>query len=119
VVKALLLALAAASPQQFDLICTAPNGSAHYRIDLATGEWCQADCNGTMKLAGVTSTRITIRDEEPKFRGDGQTFISVDRVTGEWNSIWITGAPIRGSDAYKGTCEPAPFSGFGSEQRRF
>jgi hypothetical protein len=121
--KALLLALlvAGSSPQQFDLICTGTATDANYRtdpitrryrVDLAATRWCVAECT-VRPISEVNNTQIVFDESKAAYRGDPSERLDyVDRTTGKWSfftSYWQG----------EGTCEPAPFSGFGSERRRF
>lgn len=109
--KALLLALAAvaSTPDQFDLICKSSTETIRYRIDVTAGEWCWQQCGATWKVASITPTRITFKDEDtPRSR----SFAYVDRVTGEW-------LQASGRFANRGHCDPAPFSGFPRPPTRF
>lgn len=107
-----MLATPAAAAEQFDLICSAKKTSEHYRLDLATGEYCWGSCQRIEKIASVTSGMITLMDIKPVLRGDPEVRKTINRSTGEWN--WYSFAPRFdvSPDIVTGTCQPAPFSGF-------
>lgn len=114
----LFIAAPAVAADQFDLICTSPTDKkpTRYRVDLAVGEWCEASCSATQKIAEVTSTSLTLKDEKQLRRGQMASRHWVNRVTGEWQYRfqWL------GSPSFTtGHCEPAPFSGFGAEKVKF
>lgn len=117
-------ALAQDRPAQFDLVCSGmqrdqPTGPSrgyqrHYRFDLTAKRWCSDECASAYPIETVTSDMITIRSNilEPGHKG-----VDVDhrisRVTGEVTDN--LSSSIGGTLLYqgrKGTCEPAPFSGF-------
>lgn len=113
---------AAASPQQFDLVCsgtvmTHPEWPAapyavRYRVDLATGRWCKDDCPTGRPFASVTADRLTFTEKKtlPARRGtfyeDAHEYVS--RVDGKLSEVstssswWIH---------REGSCLVAPFSG--------
>ncbi len=98
-----------AADQQFDLICTSPNGSAHYRVDLDRGEVCEGSCERIWKIASVTSGELTLTDKTPAFKGDTEERSSVNRATGKWKSFTLfDGTPY----IHEGACKVAPFTGF-------
>jgi hypothetical protein len=113
----LMLLTAASTPDQFDLNCKAwvrgtGNITRHYRVDLATKQWCVDAC--TVKpLAEVNNTQIVFVDTKAQYRGDPSEALDfVDRTSGKWAfyaPFWMG----------QGTCEPAPFSGFPTPDRRF
>ena len=117
-VLAAIVASPAASEGQFDLICTAKSQKSptRYVIDIAAGEWCWAPCRGTHKLADVTSTTITFTDTKAAYAGALTSHQYVDRVTGEWTFFT---SDRYGTDTIRGTCELAPFSGFGADRAKF
>lgn len=118
VALAMVVATPAAAADQFDLVCTGDDEPWHYRIDLTKGEWCADDCKTTFALASVTSATLTIKEQQPKFRGDDRIVNSVNRVTGEW--YFYRDLPKIGfSKVVKGECKPAPFSGFGADKAKF
>lgn len=107
----LVAAVPASAADQFDLVCTSKKTVTRYRVDLAKMEWCHEDCRGVVKIAEVTSSVLTLLDNQPKFENDGSHSIIINRQTGDWlNSI----SEPRSSyfSSVKGTCTVAPFSGF-------
>jgi hypothetical protein len=116
-----ILALSVAQPafaaDQFDLICTAKKMPVHYRVDLASGEYCAGDCSTVLKLASVTSGVLTLEEHKPAFRGDRESRTEVNRATGNWHTYSFDPkfdvAPL----VRDGKCEAQPFSGLPT--RRF
>jgi hypothetical protein len=102
-----------AASNRFDLICKSPTETVRYRVDLVRREWCWEECDGTIKIASVTSTRITfMKDDTPS----SDAYAYVDRVTGEWFQY---ASASYGTVSNHGTCKRAPFTGFGEEKRKF
>lgn len=108
-----LLAISAPSAEQFDLICQSRAETIRYRVDLAAGEWCWETCFATWKIAQVTSTRITFKDQDTP---SGTAYAYVDRITGAWRQ---SSADQYSLVVNEGTCKPAPFTGFGAERAKF
>lgn len=106
-----LVATPAAAADQFDLVCTAPDTSERYRIDLPRGEWCFGKCERVMKLAEVTSGMITLIDEKPTQPSNVTAYNRINRATGAWE--WYNYSPRLSSHIMdiKGHCEAAPFTG--------
>lgn len=100
---ALVIAAPAFAADQFDLICTSRHHDAlfHYRVDLASRTYCYTTSEGDAcpqyAIEDIGSDTII-------FNGYAPADI-VNRTTGEWT--------FRDAGTlYRGTCEPAPFSGF-------
>lgn len=102
----LLTATSANAADQFDLICKGRSSTTHFRVDLASREWCWENCSGTWRIAEVTASRITFKDERS---GPSQAYNSVSRATGQW---FMSARGIYGFIHDDGICTPAPFSGF-------
>lgn len=119
-IMAVALALSAASPaiaaDQFDLVCSAPNASVRYRIDLARGEYCAGECKLIQKIQQVTSGAITLFDEKNNVR-DARAYGTVNRITGdwEWYNSMFPGAVMN----HKGKCRPEQSTGFPVAGRKF
>lgn len=105
----LMASPAFAADQQFDLICTSPNGSAHYRIDLDRGEVCEDVCDRVRKIAEATSGELTLTKTMPTYRNDLEEVSMVNRSTGAWHYHNALGGRVY---TREGRCERAPFSGF-------
>lgn len=114
----LLLTVAAAQPQQFDLVCTGRLATGapiteRYHIDLATNQWCKEDGCTIKPLAEVNNTQIVFEQTNAAYPGDPSRSLDyADRTTGKWaffNRIW-TG---------EGACTPAPFGGFPTPTTKF
>jgi hypothetical protein len=115
-----MLAGEARAAEQFDLVCKgeireSPSQKrgepreVRYRVDLAKGEWCREACTVVQHLTDVTTSRITFyREETPLPRRVRYEWI--DRATGSWLEL----VDDRFWYRIEGTCEAAPFSGFGS-----
>lgn len=111
----LLAGPAAAQPLQFDLICRGteaprPGGprqayEAHYRIDLATLQWCADVCR---PIRDLSAERILLADDEPGPDQPANRIAFVSRITGEFSDLMI--GPEATWDR-KARCETAPFSG--------
>ena len=111
----LLASPAMAQPSQFDLICRGteaarPGGArqpyeAHYRIDLASMQWCAETC---APIRDVSAERILLADEEPSADQPDNRVAFVSRLTGEFSDVLI--GPGSTWDR-KARCEVAPFSG--------
>jgi hypothetical protein len=125
----LLLAVAGAQPQQFDLQCTfsgrQPKGSPtgeHYRVDLAAGRWCLGACTEVKKVVEATATKIVLENEEAAYRGAPVHQHEINRATGAlWRYDRFEIGPPSAGDTFitEGQCQPAPFSGFPEVQTKF
>ena len=114
-----LLSTPAIAADQFDLVCSAKKDRTRFRVDLTTGEYCADKCDQVRRIAEVTSGMIVFRQDEPKPPENIRGYNRVNRITGAWE--WYSFAPqfdITPQDI-RGTCEPAPFSGFGISSRKF
>jgi hypothetical protein len=137
----LLLAAAAASPQQFDLVCTGAGADTkggafeakdeHLRVDLQAMKWCEdppagyvgdiVPCAVLHPIAEVQPGMIWFEKEndDEKVRGRMHN-LSVDRQTGEY--MYLYDMPILdriSRIAVVSLCEPAPFSGFPELKTKF
>jgi hypothetical protein len=113
IMTALLAATPALAADQFDLICKSKSETIRYRVDLSAGEWCWEKCEGAHKIASITSTRVTFKEEDVP---SGKSYAYVDRVTGKW---WQFHQDRNSTSSNDGFCEPAPFTGFGAEKAKF
>jgi len=115
----LLTAAPAVAADQFDLVCKGGKETVRYRVDLKAGEWCFGACGRVMKIAEVTEGTITLFDDEPSAVDRTRSYDRIDRRTGAWE--WYNYSPALSIRAMNitGTCEPAPFSGFGLPTRKF
>lgn len=115
----LLVAATAAMPSQFDLNCTHGNGNPGVilRINLEAGEWCNVriGCTKIEKIESATSGLLVLKDKKPQFRGDYLEYQEVNRITGEYRSIY------EGSISNDATqdCVRAPFSGVSTPIPKF
>lgn len=129
--KIVLVALlaAAATPQQFDLTCTGQGGTdgtssiawapteVHFRIDLATRRWCEADCKIIREIAEVQPASIWLEKQSPYEKArEIVHFRAINRETGQYTRIEES---RYGSTAERGRCQPAPFSGFPEIRTKF
>jgi hypothetical protein len=114
----LAVALAAGTPQQFDLVCSGRlrDGdpiTVRYIVDLAGNRWCKQNGCTIKPLAEVNNTQIVFVDVSAAFPGDPSRSLDyVDRTNGNWSfftSFWMG----------DGTCTPAPFSGFPTMETKF
>ncbi|MDP3493969.1 MAG: hypothetical protein Q8R82_12715 [Hyphomonadaceae bacterium] len=116
---ALALAGAAqAAPTQFDLICagtletmekTEPY-STRYRIDTAAGRFCRDACDSAGKIQQTTADMITFTKEIDDAAGRTRLHY-ISRHTGDLVDTTID-QRLRFMSNAKGSCKPAPFSGF-------
>lgn len=114
----LCFAAPASAADQFDLLCNGDGEAQHYRIDLIRGEWCFGKCENVQRIASFTSGMITLAEHRPAYQGDSTSYNRVNRLTGEWT--WYNFDPrYTAVMDIKGTCEPAPFSGFGTAAAKF
>jgi hypothetical protein len=129
-------AMAAAPAVQFNLNCsgtfsarslyvdkTEPYSSV-YRIDLAAGKWCEADCKALHDIASVQPTQITLTEKKVDTPSEKSQLSNViDRETGEHRILSLYSSPrdrrMISTLNWKGSCEPAPFSGFPSFDTKF
>ena len=96
---------------RFDLVCTAHRTNEHYRIDLAKGEWCYGPCGFVQKIKSVTSGLIVLLENDADNAEKGRYYNRINRASGEWE--WYNSNPGSYSAMdIRGTCAPAPFSGF-------
>ncbi len=123
----LIFALALASPavaaDQFDLSCMTAKPKKRsvpftIKIDLVAGEWCIGKCEIVSKIASVTTSMIVLSETDND--REGQAGQWVNRLTGEYYFYdRKPGQALFGWWSQKGTCEPAPFTGFGAEKVKF
>lgn len=123
-VVALMALTQAPSGQQFDLTCSGEvqrraigeDGpfvpwTGVIKVDLQAGSFCQDACQMVEQLGRVTPEVIEIGHREATSHTD---LSSVNRRTGQYRRM-VTRFEAGGrgtSEIYRGTCEPAPFSGF-------
>lgn len=124
--KAFLLAAAlasssaAATTDQFDLICTGTSQgyptdrpeNTRYRVDLAAKQWCSLSCSDIRPIAEIEPSTIWFKNKQKQFASDTEWIEYVSRTSGKWVRVmgpWVT----------DGTCEPAPFSGFPTLNTKF
>ena len=121
IISALLGAAAvAASPMQFDLVCTGTQTSAgeskpfqvHLAVDLARRAWCwrQEGCPTAIDVRSITPSVIVLRSERAAFSDYDFT---VNRTSGALYSM-INGKLPDGdviTISETGTCEKAAYSG--------
>lgn len=116
-----LALLQAATPNQFDLVCTGEMTSRgryiptetkpledHYRVNLTNNTWCEGECSRTYTIARVSAAEIVLTDEDV---GGMTNLTKISRTTGALVSITDAGS-IQISSA--GQCSRAAFSGMPS-----
>lgn len=118
--------MAAAAAAAFNLVCTGtvtvaggdrdgarPYRTA-YRIDLASGKYCEGDCRLVRDIAEVQPTRITLDERGNVAPGSSDYSINViERDSGAQTILTASGR--RGAMLYvksTGRCESQPFTGF-------
>lgn len=106
----LLLSTPAIAADQFDLVCRAKDKTERYRVNLATGEFCTDECEVMGRLHESSETVIVFQHDRPGRFARQEVYIGVDRRTGVWR--WSFKAGFF-TEEHTGTCEAAPFSGFG------
>lgn len=113
----------AAQDRQFDLVCEGTffesraeeveARSYGMRVDLDAMRWCWQDCDRTYDIVDVAPERIVLefREEDTRsvFR---RTESAIDRRTGAHESRTTQTRPVARQSILKGSCTPAPFSGF-------
>jgi hypothetical protein len=118
VMVALSSTAAQAQQQQFDLICVSKYHDAtfHYRVDLAASRYCVTQDQGKRLTSIGDQCFMDIMEVGSNALSFGVDPIQyVDRETGEW-----TFKPVGDRyTMYRGTCSPAPFSGFPKVETRF
>lgn len=117
-----LASLATAAPalaaDQFDLICTSSYHDAtfHYRVDLTANQWCVTQDQGR-RLTDIGSTCPTY--PIASVSSDTILFSSYPiQLAARDSGKWAYGATGSGVE-YRGTCAPAPFSGFPKLETKF
>jgi hypothetical protein len=108
----------AAGANQFDLICVSRYHDAtfHYRVDLAAGKYCVTQDQGKRWTSigdQCFQDVLEVGSHALSFGVDPIQY--VDRVTGEWSFKPFGDRYVM----YRGTCTPAPFSGFPEVQTKF
>lgn len=78
-----------------------------FKVDLATGRFCEGSCAETHPIAKITATDLFLRLENT---GSLKEYLRISRESGQYESrIQIgDGEPF----ATTGVCEPKPFTGF-------
>ncbi|GAA0760589.1 hypothetical protein FHS52_001081 [Erythromicrobium ramosum] len=127
---AALAAPANAASEQFNLLCTgtmtetstfSPDKASQYqkefRIDLASGRWCEGECKRPSNFATVEADRLVFIDHEDETKTlDSRSLEMVDRTTGKHSSYVMVIAygrqKLTSSSVSEGDCEIRPFSGF-------
>lgn len=109
-IMAALPGAAAQEAQQFDLLCTYGKTPVRYRVDIARGEACEAECSQLWKMGAVSTGEIRLKDTPANYpeQHPAET-ITINRQTGDLLH-WV--GPGRASFTEKAQCEPAAFSGF-------
>jgi len=109
---------AQAQAQQFDLICVSKYHDAtfHYRVDLAANKYCVTQDEGKRLTAIGDQCFQDVLEAGSNAISFGVDPIQyVDRVTGEWSFKPVGDLYTM----YRGTCSPAPFSGFPQVETKF
>jgi hypothetical protein len=125
--------MAAAAAAAFNLVCTGTMTVAGgdrdgatpyrttYRIDLASGKYCEGDCPLLRDIAEVQPSRITLDQRGNPAPGASDYAINViDRTSGEQTILTSSGR--RGALLYvksTGRCESQPFTGFPAAVTKF
>lgn len=112
----------AAAEDRFDLVCRGVSTdlanvrtevSARFRIDLALGRWCLADCEQTSAFADVGPDVLFFSRSEANTPTERHLrYARVSRISGEWREVDVEMRPYPHSNDIRGQCESAPFSGF-------
>jgi hypothetical protein len=124
---------AVAAGSAFNLLCTGmvttEGGSARepapyrmvYRIDLASGRYCDGDCRLTRALFEVQPARITIDQQgNPRPRASDYSINVIERDSGDQTILTASGrAGVRVYVKSTGRCERQPFTGFPAAVTRF
>jgi hypothetical protein len=121
--KAISLALAliatpAAAADQFDLICVSKYHDAtfHYRVDLTAGKYCVTqDAGKRLTSIGDQCFQDVLYAGSSAINFGVNPIQYVDRTTGVWAFKPLGDRYVM----YRGTCEPARFSGFPITQTKF
>jgi hypothetical protein len=125
------------SDQQFNLVCS---GTIHsffentasmkdepysytYRIDLKSGNWCEAECTVVRPIADVQPTILRLepnRNEDAPTHREKWTSL-IDRTDGSQMTMVESWDDLLGNSTmtWKGTCERRPFSGFPEVKTKF
>lgn len=106
-----LAAPPAIAANQFDLICTANKTKVHYRVDLDTPLYCEADCSDPYKISDITPSMIVFERHERAFARDKEILEQV-RTNGAWIKFFDSGSGTKTSTSLTGQCRREPFSGF-------
>lgn len=129
-------AVAATPASQFDLKCAGtrttksmgttssePYASV-YRIDLDRKKWCEDECKALHDIASVQPAQLTLQNEDEDTPSGSSTLSNfIDRETGAHRIL--AASKMRRSPAmtvvleWKGSCEPAAFSGFPDLKTKF
>lgn len=139
-VVTLLLAFALSTPasaQTFDLNCrgvrktttlytgdTQEPYTSHFRIDLTSGQWCEAECKAIFPIADVQPASIVLQNKDVDSITEKSLLVNrINRETGE-HVITSTYQLRRDRSSmmlmtYKGACEKQAFSGFPKLQTKF
>lgn len=117
-----LIATPATAADQFDLVCKGTIKESYqgrerpievrYRVDLAAGTYCWWQCKTIATIKAVEPGRLVFQLVGPTLPRQTRITETVDRTTGAWIDERDNGDPWEGYSSSKGTCEPAPFSGF-------
>lgn len=109
---------AEAQPRQFDLICVSRYHDAtfHYRVDLDAGRYCVTQDEGKrLTSIGDKCFQDILQEGSNAISFGIDPMQYVNRETGEWSF-----KPLgRRYTMYRGTCSPAPFSGFPKVETKF
>lgn len=97
---------------------------SHFRINLTSKQWCEAECKAIFPVADVQPASIILQNKETDSLSEKSLLVNrINRETGE-HSITSTYQLRRDRTSmmlmtYKGVCERRPFSGFPEFQTKF
>jgi len=104
--------------QQFDLICQSKYHDAtfHYRVDLVAGKYCVTQDQGKrLTSIGDQCFQDVLEAGSNAISFGVDPIQYVNRETGEWAFRPLGDRYVM----YRGTCTPAPFSGFPEVKTKF
>lgn len=98
--------------------------TSHFRIDLTSKQWCEAECKAIFPIADVQPASIVLQNKDVDSITEKSLLVNrINRETGE-HVITSTYQLRRDRSSmmlmtYKGACEKQAFSGFPKLQTKF